>query len=98
MNKLTDKDTYRPESYTEYKEISNHLFDNGIDVYPELLTIEEDRYVEFPILSWDSNENYLNAFHAYNSDHIKNTRDEFLSKAGVLKIFNGGKHLVHEFI
>ena len=57
VNKLTDKDTYRPESYEEYLDVAKQLFDGGVNVYYELLTIEEDRYENFPILCWDVREN-----------------------------------------
>ena len=98
VNKLTDKDTHRPETYEEYLDIAKQLFDAGVDVYFELLDLEEERYESFPILCWDIRENYLNAYFELNDDHIENTREEFLLKAGVIPMFNKGQHLIHEFI
>ena len=103
MNKLTGEDTYRPESYEEFKEIARMFMVKGIEVYEELPIITEDRYNDFPILSWND-DNYeeatphLTACKITLSNNIINTRGQFLHKAGIKKEFNGGKHLIHEFI
>lgn len=96
MNTLTNKDTYRPESHQEYKDIAKLFYDNDILVYPELLTIEEDKYEKFPVLSWDGRMNYLDAYSVEYDDSIRNTRQLFLQKAGI-SMFDR-QHLIHKFI
>ena len=98
MNKLTGDDIYTPESYEEYKEIAQLFLDNGLDVYEELPIISRDRYNDYPNLSWDGDDGHLTACSTRLDSNIINTKGQFLHKAGIKKLFNGGKHLIHEFI
>jgi hypothetical protein len=102
MNKLQHDDVYTPTSHEEYKDIANRFKKAGIEVYDELLIIDEDRYEDYPHLKWDaerwSGESPNLTAICDTTDCRVLTRREFLGLAGVEPIFNNGKHLIHEFI
>lgn len=102
-NKLEHRDTYTPENYEEYLEVAQYFMDNGINIFVELPTLEEDRYDDYPHLMWDkdswaNDEPYLTAIASVGDGEKVLTKSEFLHKAGLKTLFNNGKHLIHEFI